>query len=538
MQEKKGIYENYVKRSLDIVCSLLAAICFSWLYVIIAVLVRVKLGSPILFKQPRPGKDEKIFTIYKFRTMSNQKNERGELLPDDQRLGKFGRFLRATSLDELPEIFNILKGDMSLIGPRPQLVRDMVFMTDRQRMRHSVVPGLSGLAQVNGRNGISWEEKLEWDLKYIKNITFLNDLKIVFATVVKALMKHEGITMEGMDTALDYGDYLLWEGKISKEEYAKRLDEVNKKYGNARGEAINNYRKIDVVGGQITEFIGNPENIISKRIVPEEDKEIKRYLKKRCPMNHVTVMFRKSAVEKAGGYLEWFCNEDYYLWIRMAMAGGIFVNVPETLVNVRIGDEMATRRGGWRYFISEARLQQYMLKNRQISLLRFFYNTAIRFGGEVIIPNKIRLKLFQYLRSEYSAGTGESKPENEYPDTGLKYPPFSVAMSVYKKDNAKWFDDALASVTINQTVRPDEVVLVVDGPVPVEIQQVIYKYECILREGMRTIYLKENQGLGKALGTAVNAARNEIIARMDSDDLAVANRFEIQLKKLIGKDNA
>lgn len=222
----------------------------------------------------------------------------------------------------------------------------------------------------------------------------------------------------------------------------------------------------------------------------------------------------------------------------MAMAGGIFVNVPETLVNVRIGDEMATRRGGWRYFISEARLQQYMLKNRQISLLRFFYNTAIRFGGEVIIPNKIRLKLFQYLRSEYSAGTGESKPENEYPDTGLKYPPFSVAMSVYKKDNAKWFDDALASVTINQTVRPDEVVLVVDGPVPVEIQQVIYKYECILREGMRTIYLKENQGLGKALGTAVNAARNEIIARMDSDDLAVANRFEIQLKKLIGKDNA
>lgn len=347
-------------------------------------------------------------------------------------------------------------------------------------------------------------------------------------------------------------------------EFKRIYIKQNKGHGNARQESIANCRNsliaimdsddiscnvrfkkqikkfaeninIDVVGGQITEFIGDSDNIISKRIVPENDIEIKRYLKRRCPMNHVTVMFKKSAIERAGGYLEWFCNEDYYLWIRMARAGCVFANVPDTLVNVRIGNEMATRRGGWRYFKSEARLQKYMLENKQISLLRYLYNIAIRFGGEVIIPNKIRLKLFRYLRSDYNAGMEEIKIQSECLDTGLEHPPFSVAMSVYGKDNPKWFDDALASVTINQTVKPDEVVLVIDGPIPAELQEVIHKYENILRGGMRVIYLKENQGLGKALEIAVNVARNEIIARMDSDDLSVSNRFEIQLKKLLGK---
>lgn len=228
MQEKQRIYEKYTKRSFDIICSLLTLTCFSWLYVIITVLVKVKLGSPVLFKQPRPGKNEVIFQMYKFRTMSNQKDERGELLPDSQRLGEFGKFLRSTSLDELPEVFNILKGDMSLVGPRPQLVRDMVFMTDEQRKRHRVVPGLTGLAQVNGRNGISWEEKLAWDLKYIEKITFIKDMKIIFATVLKAFIKREGITMENMDTALDYGDYLLREGKISVEEYDRGREEAER----------------------------------------------------------------------------------------------------------------------------------------------------------------------------------------------------------------------------------------------------------------------------------------------------------------------
>lgn len=226
MERKQGFYERYIKRLIDIICSLSAIICFSWLYAIIAVLVRVNLGSPVLFKQPRPGRNEKIFYLYKFRSMSNAVDEYGKLLPDSQRLSRFGRLLRATSLDELPEVFNILKGDMSIVGPRPQLVRDMVFMTERQRQRHLDTPGLSGLAQINGRNGISWEEKLEWDLKYIEKVTFLGDMKIILSTVTLAFIKQEGITMDGMDTALDYGDYLLKEGKVSREEYDRKQEEA------------------------------------------------------------------------------------------------------------------------------------------------------------------------------------------------------------------------------------------------------------------------------------------------------------------------
>lgn len=232
LERKCGFYELYIKRLMDIVCSLAAIIVFSWLYIIVAVLVRMKLGSPVLFKQPRPGKidpktgREKIFYMYKFRSMSDERDENGNLLPDDVRLGKFGKALRATSLDELPEAFNILKGDMSIIGPRPQLVRDMVFMTDEQRMRHTAKPGLSGLAQVNGRNDISWEEKLSWDLKYIENVSFIGDLKIIFQTVMKAFVKKEGITDGNMATAYDYGDWLLKKGKVTKEEYEKKQEEV------------------------------------------------------------------------------------------------------------------------------------------------------------------------------------------------------------------------------------------------------------------------------------------------------------------------
>lgn len=223
---KETFYEKYVKRLLDIICALLAIICFCWLYAIVAVLVRVKLGSPVLFTQPRPGKNEKIFKMYKFRTMTDEKDESGELLSDEIRLTAFGKWLRSTSLDELPEAFNILKGDMSIIGPRPQLVRDMVFMTEKQRKRHSVRPGLSGLAQVNGRNDIDWEDKLDWDLKYIEKITFLGDVKIIFQTVMKAFIKQEGITEGDMATAQDFGDYLLDKGKVSKEEYESRQIEA------------------------------------------------------------------------------------------------------------------------------------------------------------------------------------------------------------------------------------------------------------------------------------------------------------------------
>lgn len=224
----RTIYERYIKRPLDIVCALLAIICFSWLYIIITILVKIKLGSPVLFKQMRPGLNEKIFLLCKFRTMTDVRDERGELMPDDVRLTKFGKWLRITSLDELPEAFNILNGTMSVIGPRPQLVRDMVFMTEEQRKRHSVRPGLSGLAQVNGRNSISWEEKLDWDLKYIKEITFLGDVKIIINTVLKAFVKKEGINREGTVSDMDFGDWLLSEGRISQAEYNEKQAEAKK----------------------------------------------------------------------------------------------------------------------------------------------------------------------------------------------------------------------------------------------------------------------------------------------------------------------
>ncbi len=219
----KNIYANHIKRILDIIISILFIVLFCLLYLILAIIVRINLGSPVIFKQPRPGKvdnktgQEKIFNMYKFRSMTDGKDENGNLLPDEIRLTPFGKALRATSLDELPEMINILKGDMSLIGPRPQLVRDMVFMNEEQRKRHLVRPGLSGLAQVMGRNSIRWEEKFEWDLKYIKNISFIGDLRVIWLTVRRVFGRSE--TLEELDITLDYGDYLLKEGKVSQEEY-------------------------------------------------------------------------------------------------------------------------------------------------------------------------------------------------------------------------------------------------------------------------------------------------------------------------------
>lgn len=217
-----GIYQRFFKRPLDFTLSLIAIIFLSPVMLIIALLVRINLGSPVIFKQLRPGLNEKIFTMYKFRTMTNELDENGELLPDDVRLTKFGKFLRLTSLDELPELINILRGDMSFVGPRPLLVRDMVFMTSEQRRRHSVLPGLTGWAQVNGRNNVNWEEKLALDIDYIENITFLKDLKIIFMTVIKVL-RGADVNTFGMETAEDYGDYLLRIGKIDRKEYDAKL---------------------------------------------------------------------------------------------------------------------------------------------------------------------------------------------------------------------------------------------------------------------------------------------------------------------------
>lgn len=184
---KDGIYCRYIKRGLDILCALAAMIVFCWLYGIIAILVRVKLGSPVIFKQLRPGKDEKIFCLYKFRTMTDKRDGRGKLLPDEQRLTKFGKWLRSTSLDELPEAWNILKGDMSVVGPRPLLVEYLERYDDRQRHRQDVRPGLSGYAQIHGRNAISWEKRFELDVWYTENVSLWLDIRIVMKTVVVAM---------------------------------------------------------------------------------------------------------------------------------------------------------------------------------------------------------------------------------------------------------------------------------------------------------------------------------------------------------------
>lgn len=199
-----GPYEKYFKRPIDIMCALAAIVVFSWLYVIVAILVRVKLGSPVLFTQDRPGKDEKIFKLYKFRTMTDARDVDGNLLPDEVRLTRFGKILRATSLDELPEAFNILKGDMSVIGPRPLLVRYLPRYNAEQHRRHEVRPGLSGYAQVHGRNTVSWEEKFRLDVEYVDKITFLGDVKIIIDTVMKAFIKREGISSETSATMEEF----------------------------------------------------------------------------------------------------------------------------------------------------------------------------------------------------------------------------------------------------------------------------------------------------------------------------------------------
>ncbi len=193
------MYAKYIKRFLDLILSLLALIILMPVMIVIYILVRLKLGKPAIFKQQRPGKDEKIFTLYKFRTMTDKKDENGNLLPDEQRLTKFGKILRSTSLDELPELFNILKGDMSIVGPRPLLVEYLKLYNEEQKHRHDVRPGLTGLAQVNGRNSISWEEKFKDDIKYIKNISFITDVKIVIKTIAK-VFKREGISQKNSVT--------------------------------------------------------------------------------------------------------------------------------------------------------------------------------------------------------------------------------------------------------------------------------------------------------------------------------------------------
>nr|WP_325217184.1 sugar transferase [uncultured Oscillibacter sp.] len=227
------MYQRFFKRFLDIVLSLCALLVLSPVLLALALLVRKNLGSPVIFHQDRPGKDEKIFRLCKFRSMTDARDENGNLLPDAERLTGFGRKLRATSLDELPELWNILKGDMSIVGPRPQLVRDMVFMTPDQRRRHTVRPGLTGWAQVNGRNILLWEDRLRYDLEYIERIGFVEDVRIIFLTVA-CLVRHDDVATEGMATSEDLGDYLLRIGEIDEETYEARQDEAKRELALSR----------------------------------------------------------------------------------------------------------------------------------------------------------------------------------------------------------------------------------------------------------------------------------------------------------------
>lgn len=195
IKKNKGIYKRFLKRPMDFILSLIAIIFLCPVLIIVAIFVRLKIGSPVIFKQKRPGLNEKIFTLYKFRTMTDEKDENGELLPDSVRLNRFGKMLRTTSLDELPELFNILNGDMSIVGPRPLLIKYLELYNENQKRRHQVRPGLSGYAQINGRNAISWEDKFNLDVEYVDNLSFIGDWKIIFITFKKVFVK-EGISSD------------------------------------------------------------------------------------------------------------------------------------------------------------------------------------------------------------------------------------------------------------------------------------------------------------------------------------------------------
>ena len=219
------MYEKYLKRLLDLICSVCALIVLSPMFLILIIVGAIMMKGNPFFTQPRPGKNEKIFNLIKFRTMSNAKDKDGNLLPDSQRLNGYGKFLRSTSLDELPELLNIVNGSLSICGPRPFLVRDACFMTPEQRRRHTVAPGLTGLAQANGRNAISWEDKIALDLQYIENITFGGDVKIILQTLGK-VFKRADINREGTDSDIDLGDWLLLKNEVTKEEYDMKQAEA------------------------------------------------------------------------------------------------------------------------------------------------------------------------------------------------------------------------------------------------------------------------------------------------------------------------
>ena len=218
------MYAKYIKRTLDLILSLMALIVLMPLMIIIGILVRINLGSPIIFKQKRPGKNEKIFTLYKFRTMTDKRDIDGNLLPDEYRLTKFGKFLRSTSLDELPELINIIKGDMSIVGPRPLVISYLPYYNEEEKHRHDVRPGLTGLAQINGRNILNWEERFKYDITYVENVTFIEDVIIIIKTIGKVLKKQDIVT-RGTGENIDFDKY-----RIIQREESIQSEDTRKQY--------------------------------------------------------------------------------------------------------------------------------------------------------------------------------------------------------------------------------------------------------------------------------------------------------------------
>ncbi|MDE7208662.1 MAG: sugar transferase [Clostridia bacterium] len=520
------MYRHFVKPLLDILTSFLAIVVLLPFFILFTPIVAMAMKGNPFFIQKRPGKNGKIFKMIKYRTMTNAKDKEGNMLPDDERLTKFGKIMRSLSIDELPELFNIFMGQMSVVGPRPQLVRDLVFMDEQQIKRQSICPGLTGWAQVNGRNNVTWEDKLNLDLFYLKKQSILLDVKILFMTVFKVFVKKD-INTQGMETAEDFGDYLLRTGKIediyyykmhnyadilmSRKRYnvdiiqsiQKTIDidvedyskysvlmtvyrntvleylkeslesmlnqtiepeqvvivfdgpvpndvrdylyshretkpdlftivelEENKGQGLAaragmeycrnqliarmddddvskldRMEKQLNFldknRDIDVLGGNIAEFIGDTTNIVGKRVVEQRHNDILKYQRSRCPFNQQTIVFKKSKVEQAGGYKDWHFNEDSYLWARMTLVGCMFANLSETLVCFRINDAVYKRRGGIKYYQSEKKFFKFMYRNRIISLLDYQKAKLVRFVVQVLMTNKIRQWFFKtFARSK------------------------------------------------------------------------------------------------------------------------------------------
>ena len=518
------MYKHFFKPLFDFLLSLLAIIILSPFFLLFTPIVAIAMKGNPFFVQPRPGKNGKIFKMIKYRTMTNAKDENGDLLPDEKRLTEFGKLMRKLSLDELPEIFNIFAGQMSIVGPRPQLVRDLVFFDEETMKRQSVRPGLTGWAQVNGRNNVTWEEKFELDNYYLSKMSLLLDIKILFLTVFKVFARKD-INTDGMETAEDYGDYLLRVEKINKEyydkmrEYAKvilarghynqevlrcvqtvedkstdyskysflmtvykntnlenlkqSIDSMlnqtiaaeqiiivfdgpvpekvseyiyglknkneelwtvvelkeNKGQGLAaragmaqcRNELVarmddddimiptriekqlaymQEHPQIDVLGGNIAEFIGDISNIVGKRILPSKNQDILRYQKSRCPMNQMTTIMKKSKVDGAGGYQHWHFDEDSYLWARMTLAGCEFANLQEILCYVRVGEDMYRRRGGYKYYKSERDLFKFMYKNKIINWLEYQEAKFIRFVVQVLMPNGVRQWFFKTFARE------------------------------------------------------------------------------------------------------------------------------------------